>query len=112
MKIKGRMLIKNKKSNKFISFYGVGVLENNNIAIDNNDLEMWECDIAIIPKKKYRKGYQGQDISEVMNLGLSPDTWEWEECESQEEENKTNVTSAARETLALLFNQYENNRPV
>jgi len=62
-----------------MGIYGVAV-NTPNIVNGDGKLQMWDCEIIIIPKKKYRNGFDGKRADQILcsqTLG-SPECWEEE----------------------------------
>lgn len=60
-----------------MGMYGVAMNVPNMVNKDKK-LQMWDCEIIIIPKKKYRKGFDRMRADQVLCSGRlgDPDAWE------------------------------------
>ncbi len=62
-----------------LGIYGVGI-HSEDITNDDEKLQMWDCEIIIIPRKKYRDGFNGKRADQILCSGVmgEPDLWKEE----------------------------------
>lgn len=66
----------NKWVNK-MGMYGIAINVPNMVNGDGK-LQMWDCEVIIIPRKKYRDGFKGKRADQILcSSGMgNPDAWE------------------------------------
>ena len=62
-----------------------------NMVNGDKDWQMWDCDMIIIPRKKYRKGFRGMRADQVLTHGQLGDPEAWEELIFDRENNNNGV---------------------
>ncbi len=61
-----------------LTIFGVALSEKDMVCGDRES-QMWECDIIVIPRKKYRKGFHGWRADQILcDKFAEPDKWEEE----------------------------------
>lgn len=60
-----------------LGLYGVALLTED-VTNDDPKLQMWDCEIIIIPRKKYRNGFNGKRADQILTSGSlgNPEAWE------------------------------------
>jgi len=58
-----------------------------NMVNGDEAFQMWDCDVIIIPRKKYRKGFKGMRADQVLTSGALGVPESWEELIFDREDN-------------------------
>jgi len=58
-----------------LAFFGSCLTQKDLVGGDNHN-QMWECEVVIIPKRKYREGFQGHRADQILCDDFSnPENW-------------------------------------